>query len=64
MEKINPKSNACKRQVMTRKVLNIAGSSYICLPKLFCYRHNIKPGDKMALVVGENLKITPLEKGD
>ena len=64
MEKINSESNACKRQVMTRKVIHIKGSYYICLPKLFCYRHNIKPGDEMALVVGENLKVTPFEKGD
>lgn len=30
---------------MTRKVIPNKGSCYICLPKLFCIRHNIKPGD-------------------
>lgn len=64
MDKIIPETNACKRQVTTRKVLGIKGSLYICLPKLFCCHHDIKAGDIMALMMGENLKIMPFEKGN
>lgn len=60
------KKNLSKREreerIKTRNVINHNGSCYICLPKSFVQRHNIKPGDKLALLEGENLKIVPLEK--
>lgn len=64
MDKKVLENDACKRKVMTRKVINIAGSCYICLPKLFCYRHNIKAGDKLALMVGESLRVMPFDRED
>lgn len=49
-------------RVVVRKVLFLGGSLYICLPSAFVKKHAIRPGDQMALIVGENLKITPLER--
>jgi hypothetical protein len=46
----------------TRNVINHNGSYYFCLPKSFVLRHNLKPGDKLSVLIGENLKITPFEK--
>jgi antitoxin component of MazEF toxin-antitoxin module len=53
-----------ERDQKTRKVINHGGSYYICLPKSFVQRHNLAPGDKVSVLVGENLKITPYEKAN
>lgn len=50
--------------VKIRKVINHNGSYYICLPKKFIKRHHLAPGDKVVVLLGENLKIVPLEKSE
>jgi len=49
-------------KITTRTVIMNNGSLYVNLPKKFVKRHGIVPGDKMAMMVGENLKISPMEK--
>lgn len=60
--KKNLRSGEKEEGVKTRNVINHNGSYYICLPKSFVTRHNISPGDKLALVPGEVLKVVPLGK--
>lgn len=53
-------SNVSKKEVIARKLLLLKGSLYLCLPKNFCNRHQLKAGDKVMVGIGENLLITPL----
>jgi hypothetical protein len=53
---------SAKKQVTTRKVVMINRSCYICIPMEFVVRHGIRPGDNMALTVGEILKVVPMDK--
>ena len=49
-------------QVMTRNVIMINGSCYVCIPMGFVRRYGIQPGDKMAIVAGEVLKMMPMKE--
>lgn len=49
-------------QVTTRKVININGSCYICIPIDFVTRHGIRAGDRMAIVATEVLKMMPMKE--
>jgi len=55
---------SAKKQVTARKVIMINRSYYICIPMEFVTRHGIRPGDNMALTVGEILKVIPMDKED
>jgi hypothetical protein len=55
-------NNGGKKQVVTRKVIMINKSHYICIPMEFVTRHGIRPGDNMALTMGEILKMIPMDK--
>jgi len=62
MAKKNLGDNSNLGTATTRKVQQVRRSLYICLPKLFCMRHNIRAGDMVGMFMGENLKIVPMEK--
>lgn len=53
-----------KSEVTVRKVLQIHGSMYVCIPKKFVDRHGIQAGDRVAMLMGENLKLSLMEKAD
>lgn len=53
-----------KCEVVVRKTIRVNGSIYICIPAKYVARHGIKPGDRMAVMMGENLKISTMEQGD
>ena len=47
---------------VTRKLLKMRNSLYLCLPQAFCQRHGLQPGDKVLVVGGENLKVVLMER--
>ena len=49
---------------VSRKLLRMRSSLYLCLPQVFCERHGLKPGDKVMVSGGENLKVVPMERED
>jgi hypothetical protein len=51
-----------KSEVVVRRAVQINGSMYVCIPAKYVARHGIEPGDKMAVMMGENLKISPMER--
>jgi hypothetical protein len=64
MKKLNVRGPGRVKQTTVMKVRNFGGSFYICLPKYYCDQTNIKAGDPMALIFGESLRITPVNKGE
>jgi hypothetical protein len=52
------------RPIMHRKVTKSGNTLRINLPKPYCELHNLKDGDLMALIFGESLRITPINKGE
>lgn len=64
MKKVNVRGEGKLRPVMTRKLRFNAGSYSITLPKAFITLHNLKKGDLMALICGESLRITPVNRGE
>lgn len=63
-KKINVRGNGKIKPTMTRKLRVIDGSFYICLPRAFIHLHRLKRGDLMALIFGESVRITPVNKGE
>jgi bifunctional DNA-binding transcriptional regulator/antitoxin component of YhaV-PrlF toxin-antitoxin module len=51
-----------KKKTAVRRVIYINGSCYICLPARYVERYGIKPGDEMALILGNPLQIVPMDK--
>jgi len=49
---------------MHRKLRYIGGAYCITLPKAFITLNKLKVGDLMALICGESLRITPVNKGE
>jgi antitoxin component of MazEF toxin-antitoxin module len=64
MKKVNVRGKGRLRQATTRKVRNFGGSYYVCLPVAFCRENKIQTGTELALIVGESLRITPVNKGE
>ncbi len=48
-------------RVLHRKVIRQHDSLYVCLPKCFVERHNIRPGDFMSLISGTILRVMPMQ---
>jgi len=48
-------------RVLHRKVIKQHSSLYVCLPKCFVERHNIRPGDFMSIISGTILQVMPME---
>lgn len=61
MKKINVRGSGKLKQATIKKVRVHGGSHYILLPKPYCEKHNIKAGTEMALIVGQDLRITPVK---
>jgi hypothetical protein len=51
-----------KSEVTSRKVIQINGSMYVCIPAKYVARHGVEPGDRMAVMMGENLTVVRMEK--
>jgi hypothetical protein len=49
---------------VSRKLLKLRNSLYLCLPQAFCQRHGLQQGDKVLVVGGDNLKVVPMESED
>jgi antitoxin component of MazEF toxin-antitoxin module len=64
MKKINVRGPGKLKEVFVRKVRNFGGSFSVTLPKSFCDQNNIKVGDSMAVIIGGELRITPVNKGE
>ena len=64
MKKVNVRGRGVLKPTMNRKVRRFGNSHYISLPKPFVSLHGIKEGDLMALIFGESLRITPVNKGE
>jgi hypothetical protein len=50
------------KKLTTRKVIQVRGSLYVCIPKKYAASHGIERGDIMAIMMGESLRVTPMEK--
>jgi bifunctional DNA-binding transcriptional regulator/antitoxin component of YhaV-PrlF toxin-antitoxin module len=48
-------------EVTTRKVIQIHDTFYVSIPVSFRERHGIKKGDRMAVVTGKNMTVSPLK---
>lgn len=48
--------------VKIRRVIKHGCSHYICLPCEFIRRHNIKPGDRLAVLAGQIVKIIVVDE--
>lgn len=64
MKKVNVRGEGKFKQTTVKKVRKFGGSYYILLPKPYCERNEIKVGDPMALIFGESLRITPVNRGE
>jgi antitoxin component of MazEF toxin-antitoxin module len=64
MKKVNVRGEGKLKPTMHRKVRVIGGSYCIALPKAFIMQHQLKKGDLLALIFGESLRITPVNKGE
>ena len=64
MKKVNVRGEGKLRPTTAPKVRLVGGSYLITLPKAFVTLHNLKAGDLMALIFGESLRITPVNKGE
>ena len=61
MKKINVRGSGKLKQVTVKKVRVYGGSHYILLPKPYCEKYDIKAGTEMALIVGQDLRVTPVK---
>jgi hypothetical protein len=52
-----------KAEVAVRKVVQISGSMYVCIPAKYVARHGVQAGDRMAVMIGENLTVARMERG-
>lgn len=43
-----------------QKVVRMGTTLYVCIPHKFAEKHNIKAGDKVAVVVNDTMKVVPL----
>ena len=43
-----------------RKIIKLGASSYVCLPREFVLKHNLLPGDKVAVVSDTLCKVIPM----
>lgn len=48
--------------VIIRKVVEIHGSFYLCIPRQFINNHGLQRGDKLIVSWGEVLKVSPMER--
>jgi hypothetical protein len=64
MKKVNVRGAGQLKPTTVKKVRNFGGSYYILLPKPFCKKHDIKAGTEMALIMGHELRVTPINKGE
>lgn len=64
MKKVNVRGEGKLKPTMHRKLRCIGNTYCISLPKAFVTRHGLKKGDLMALIFGESLRITPVNKGE
>jgi len=64
MKKVNVRGEGQLKPTMNRRVRFFGNSFYISLPKPFISLHGIKEGDLMALIFGESLRITPVNRGE
>lgn len=64
MKKVNVRGPGQLKQTTVKKVRNFGGANYILLPKPFCDKHNIIAGTEMVLIMGQELRITPVNKGE
>lgn len=45
---------------LTRKIIKISGSHYICLPKQFIAKHNLEKGDEVGVISDTICKVIPM----
>lgn len=58
------KNNEKKLRPMLRKVVEISGSHYLCIPKTLVKHYGIKAGDTFTIVPkGQTMTVLPM-KGD
>jgi bifunctional DNA-binding transcriptional regulator/antitoxin component of YhaV-PrlF toxin-antitoxin module len=48
-------------EVTTRKVIQIHDTFYVSIPVSFRERHGIQKGDRVAVVTGRNMVVTPIK---
>ena len=54
------KQEEAAAEVTTRKVIQIHDTFYVSIPVSFRERHGIKKGDRVAVVTGKNMTVSPL----
>mgnify|MGYP001454404199 CR=1 FL=1 len=64
MKKVNVRGDGKLRPTMHRKLCVSGSSYYITLPKAYITLHHLKKGDLLALIFGESLRITPVNRGE
>lgn len=60
MKKINVRGRGKLKRATIKKVRVYGGSHYILLPKPYCEKHGIKAGTEMALIIGQDLRVSPV----
>jgi len=45
-----------------RKLVKIGNSLYISLPREFIERHNLSEGDKLPIIVDDELRVVPVRR--
>lgn len=58
MKKVNVRGEGKLKQTTVKKVRVYGGSHYILLPKPFCEKHDIKAGTEVALIMGQDLRVS------
>ena len=53
-----------KHKKRTQKVLELGGSSYICLPRDFCGEHGIRKGDTVEVLYDGSVIVVPIKEED
>lgn len=52
-----------KEDVVKRKLVNISGSLYVCIPRTFVVHHKLKAGDVVPVILSaSHIKVVPYEK--
>lgn len=47
-----------------RKIINLSGSHYICLPKEWVEKHGLKEGSEVSIIANSTLTIIPPKKAE
>jgi bifunctional DNA-binding transcriptional regulator/antitoxin component of YhaV-PrlF toxin-antitoxin module len=55
------REEAAAAEVTTRKVIQIHDTFYVSIPVSFRERHGIRKGDRVAVVTGKTMIVTPIK---